>query len=203
MSVGCVQSRKYQVQLGNQGIGFQKRWPRNNVQRAAEAVLEEVVGVGCLLPLVQFGGAQVFPIVEWGGGSLAQRTESASAPVLHPSQIHDLLEDPIGIALCPPALSIVGFLGIAPLTNARRELAGLRSLGRTIAMVPRPPSVSRTVLAEFDLQGTAVVSCLDEIRVLIGGDPGARRGSDMSPIWKRFYEEQLFDWAIRAGAVPA
>jgi hypothetical protein len=202
MSVDCDTRSRHQVRLVNQSAEFRERWLHHDIHQAAKSVVAQVLSGGYLLPLAQFGGAQVFPIVEWQRAALVQRYEFRSDPVLHPSRVHELLGNRLDASFCPSVLSIVGFLGVAPLSKARKELAGLRSLGRTIAMIPQRSMARNMALAEFDLQGTAVVSCSDEVRVLVGGDPGIRQGSSMSPIWKRFYEEQLYDWALRTDSLP-
>lgn len=160
------------------------------------------MGFGALLPLTDFAGARIFPVIEWRWESLSQRLEEAARPLLDPVLVRDVLEDDSRAMDCPTVLSIVGFIGVAPLSEARRELAGLRSLGRTVAMTPRRSVASMLTLAEFDLQGTGVVSLDDELRVLVEGEPGIHRGAQMSEVWTRFYEEQLFDWAMKSEALP-
>lgn len=170
--------------------------------QAAQAVISDVIGFGEMLPLTGFAGARVFPVVDWQWEALSLRFDEAAKPLLDPALVRDVLEDDGWARDYPTVLSVVGFIGVAPLSEARRELAGLRSMGRTVAMTPRRAATSTLTLAEFDLQGTAVVSLDDELRILVGGDPGIRRGTQMSPVWMRFYEEQLFDWAMKTKSLP-
>lgn len=202
MSVACDTPRKYQVQLVNESVEFRERWLHQDIHQAAKSVVSQMLSGGHLLPLARFAGAEVFPIVKWQRAALIQRFDHRSDSMLHPSLIHELLENKIDASYCPSVLSIVGFVGVAPLSKARKELAALRSLGRTIAMIPQRSMARNMALAEFDLQGTAVVRCSDEVHVLVSGDPGIRQGSSMSPVWKRFHEEQLYDWALRTGSLP-
>lgn len=172
-----------------------------NLHEAARAVAAQVVGIGQMLPLTQFADARVFPIINWRPEALQRRLTSGHGPVL------DLQEVYRQVSAChdgwPTALRMIGFLGVDALAGARRQLAGLRSMGRTVALVPAGASPRRATLMEFDVQGTAVVATSPDLHVLVGGDPGVRAGSDLSAVWRRFYEEQLFDWAQRAGTLPA
>jgi hypothetical protein len=180
-----------------------RRWRSLDVAEAANAVVSDLIGFGEMLPLACFAEARVFPVVEWHSKSLSVRLEEAAEPLLDPALVRDVLEDDGWAKNYPAVLSIIGFIGVAPLAEARRELAGLRSMGRTIAMTPHGRAMSTLTLAEFDLQGTAVVSLDDELRILTGGDPGIRRGAQMSSVWMRFYEEQLFDWALTTQSLPS
>jgi hypothetical protein len=154
--------------------------------------------------LASFAGGRVFPIVAWHIEALYRRAEFGWSPLLSPSRVHEVLDDRRRREAIPSALTILGFVGVSPLPIARRELSGLRSMARTIAMVPSTTRAHRLTLAEFDAQGTAVVELEgDDARVLVGGDSGARQGSGMSPVWHRFYEEQLLDWAVRTDSLPS
>ncbi|WP_041368894.1 hypothetical protein [Nakamurella multipartita] len=180
-----------------------RRWRSVDLLEASRRVVSGVIGVGAALPLTRFAGALGFPVVEWRWESLAIRSNQAFECLLNPVQVRDVLADPAWSMSCPPALSVVGFIGVAPLRESRAELAGLRSMGRTVALTPGRSAIPPLTLADFDLQGTAVVSVEDEVVILVGGDPGVRKGTEMSIVWQRFYEEQLFDWAMRTDSLPA
>ncbi|WBU37355.1 hypothetical protein [Homoserinibacter sp. YIM 151385] len=179
-----------------------RRWRSIDLAEAARSVVSNVVGPGETLPLTRFAGALVFPVVEWRSDSLWMRLDRGLSPLLHPAAVGEVLSRSGWCRDYPSVLSMVGFIGVAPLSQAREELAGLRSMGRTVAMTPRWAAASSLALAEFDLQGTAVVSLEEELQVLVDGDAGIRRGSAMSPVWRRFYEEQLFDWAMKTDSLP-
>lgn len=180
-----------------------RTWCSVDISQAAHAVADGLIGFGAMLPLTLFSGARVFPVVEWWQQSLALRLARDARPLLDPALVRDMLDDRTWAQDYPTALSIVGFIGIAPLSEARQELAALRSMGRTVAMTPCCSAAPTLTLAEFDLQGTAVVSLEDELHVLVEGDAGARHGAAMSPVWMRFYEEQLFDWALKTESLPS
>lgn len=193
----------YELHSSTWTAGLAWRWSSLDISWAAHKVVSEVMGVGALLPLTHFAGARIFPVVQWRSNPLLHRLEQAARPLLDPALVRDVLEDDHRADDCPTVLSIVGFVSVAPLPEAREELAGLRSLGRTLAVIPRRSVASTLTLAEFDLQGTGVVSLDDELRILVDGEPGIHPGARMSEIWVRFYEEQLFDWAMRSETLPA
>lgn len=179
-----------------------REWRRDSPPvEAAERVAAQLWGSATLLPMARFVSASTFPVVIWDKGALAQR--GASAPLLQPRLVEQVLTDLELSAATPSVLRIVGFIGVSPLATAYQEQAPLRGIARTVVMTS-PSAKPRTMtLAECDAQGTAVVTASpDGARVVVPGDPGPRSGSAMSPIWLRLFGEQVFDWAIRSGRLP-
>jgi hypothetical protein len=70
-------------------------------------------------------------------------------------------------------------------------------------MFPAYSGRSPLVSEEYDAQGTALVVVDGQrVNVHVGGDPGVTPGSYLSPLWRRIYEERLFEWAVRSNALP-
>jgi hypothetical protein len=138
-------------------------------------------------------------LTQWNHDALATRLTHLRHPVLD----RELLLDRHGDRDWPSVLRIVGFIGVGRPSAVRRELSGLRAIARTIGMFPDYPVRSRLIAEEFDLQGTALTVVNERgVEVHVGGDAGPRGGSDLSPLWRRAFEERLFAWASRSGQLP-
>lgn len=170
-------------------------WNPTEAEIAAHRAVDELFCSGSVLPYATFAGARVFPVVAWNFSAVKDRVREGIEPFLSPRAVQDRLCD--GTA-GPSPLHMLGFVGIGQLAYGRRELAGLRSMGRTVAVTSFKHRPRRMTLTEYDVQGTTVVAASgDGARVLVGGDSGPRLGSGMAPVWLRFYEEQLFEWGMR------
>lgn len=151
-----------------------------------------------VLPLTKFLDANVYPVVVWDRRALSARLTRMEGPAVSTHTVRDLLD-----AGRPTVLRVAAMIGVGAPTPTRRTLRPLRSLARTIGMFPEFPRRSPLVAEEFDAQGTALVVCDESsIEVHVGGDAGVRAGSVLSPLWRRVYEERLFEWAIRSDALP-
>jgi hypothetical protein len=151
-----------------------------------------------VLPLTTFLDANVYPVVVWDRRALWLRLSRMDGPAVSTDAVRDLLD-----AGCPTVLRVAAMIGVGAPTPTRRALRPLRSLARTIGMFPAFPRRSPLVAEEFDAQGTALVVCdASSVEVHVGGDAGVRAGSALSPLWRRVYEERLFEWAIRSDALP-
>ena len=172
-----------------------RAWKPDEAEIAAHRVADQLFWSGSVLPYAAFAGARVFPVVAWDFSAVTKRLREDIEPFLSPRAVQDRLSD--GTA-GPSPLRMLGFLGIGQLADVRRELAGLRSMGRTVAVTSFRHRPRRMTLAEYDAQGTAVIAASsDGAYVLVGGDSGPRLGSAMAPVWRRYYEEQLFEWGMR------
>tara|TARA_R100000365_G_C2747920_1_gene78394 strand:+ start:5071 stop:5691 length:621 start_codon:yes stop_codon:yes gene_type:complete len=176
-----------------------RAWGERRVRDAAAAHTTTTLLPGAaVLPLTTFLDANVYPVVVWDRRALSARLSSMDGPAVSTDAVRDLLD-----AGCPTALRVAAMIGVGAPTPTRRALRPLRSLARTIGMFPAFPRRSLLVAEEFDAQGTALVACDESsIEVHVGGDAGVRAGSALSPLWRRVYEERLFEWAIRSDALP-
>ncbi|MDQ1138340.1 hypothetical protein QE410_003139 [Microbacterium sp. SORGH_AS 1204] len=164
---------------------------------AARATTTMLPGAA-VLPLTTFLDANVYPVVVWDRRALSLRLSRMDGPAVSTDAVRDLLD-----AGSPTVLRVAAMIGVGAPTPTRRALRPLRSLARTIGMFPAFPRRSPLVAEEFDAQGTALVACDGtSIEVYVGGDAGVRAGSVLSPLWRRVYEERLFEWAIRSDALP-
>lgn len=167
-------------------------------QAAAAAVTAQLFPGAAVLPLTTFCQAHVHPVVVWDRRMLAERLQAGTEPATSPDSVRRLFELDV-----ESPLRVAGMIGVGRPTAVRRSLKPLRSLCRTVAMLPQFPARSPLVVQEFDAQGTAlVVSDGDGIVVHVPGDPGPLPGSALSALWRRVYEERLFDWALRSNALP-
>lgn len=176
-----------------------RAWGDPEVRDAAAAhAITTLLPGAAVLPLTTFLDANVYPVVVWDRRALSLRLNRMDGPVVSTDAVRDLLD-----AGCPTVLRVTAMIGVGTPTPTRRALRPLRSLARTIGMFPVFPRRSPLIAEEFDAQGTALVVC-DEtsIEVRVGGDAGVRAGSALSPLWRRVYEERLFEWAIRSDALP-
>lgn len=174
-------------------------WGEPELRDAAAARVTTTLMPGAaVLPLTKFLDANVYPVVAWDRRALYSRLSLMDGPAVSTDAVRDLLD-----AGCPTVVRVAAMIGVGAPTPTRRALRPLRSLARTIGMFPAFPRRSPLVAEEFDAQGTALVVC-DEARieVHVGGDAGVRAGSALSPLWRRVYEERLFEWAIRSDALP-
>lgn len=177
-----------------------RAWGESALRDAAAArVTTTLLPGAALLPLTTFLDANVYPVVVWDRRSLSARLSRLDGPAASIDAARDLLD-----AGCPTVLRVAAMIGVGAPTPTRRALRPLRSLARTIGMFPRFPRRSPLVAEEFDAQGTALVICdKTSVAVHVGGDAGVRSGSALSPLWRRVYEERLFEWAIESDALPA
>lgn len=165
---------------------------------AAAAVTAQMFPGAASLPLTTFCGAHVHPVVVWDRRVLARRLHSGAMPGVSPDAVRRLIEVDV-----ESPLRVAGMIGIGRPTAVRRSLRPLRSLSRTVAVFAQFPGRSPLVVQEFDAQGTAlVVSDGQNVVVHVPGDPGPAAGSSLSPLWRRVYEERLFDWAMRSSSLP-
>ncbi|WP_061781698.1 hypothetical protein [Microbacterium hominis] len=167
-------------------------------QAAVAAITAQLFPGAAGLPLTTFCRAHVHPVVVWDRRVLANRLHASVAPATSPDAVSRLIyldvESPLRAA---------GMIGVGRPTAVRRSLKPLRSLCRTVAAFAQFPARSPLVVEEFDAQGTAlVVSGGDGVVVYAPGDPGPMSGAALSPLWRRVYEERLFDWALRSNALP-
>ncbi|HEY0249069.1 MAG TPA: hypothetical protein VGC45_12485 [Gryllotalpicola sp.] len=176
-----------------------RAWGEPALRDAAAAHTTTTLAPGAaVLPLTTFLDANVYPVVVWDRRSLSARLGRMDGPAVSTDAVRDLLD-----AGCPTVLRAAAMIGVGAPTSTRRALRPLRSLARTIGMFPTFPRRSPLVSEEFDAQGTALVVCDESgVAVHVGGDAGARAGSALSPLWRRVYEERLFEWAIRSEALP-
>lgn len=174
-------------------------WADGDLDQAARDVAGQLLGDADVLPLTVFLGARVFPIAVWDHMAVRIRLEHLRPPMLDRDEVvtrHSDLD-------WPSVLRIVGFVGVGRPAAVRRELSGLRAIARTIGLFPRYPSRSALIAEEFDLQGTALtVMGKGGVEVHVGGDGGPRLGSDLSPLWRRAFEERIFAWAARGDHLP-
>ena len=174
-------------------------WAGSSGRRAAAAAVTEQLFPGAaVLPLTTFCGAHVHPVVVWDRRVLARRLHGIAVPGVSPDAVRRLIERDV-----ESPLRVAGMIGIGRPTAVRRSLRPLRSLSRTVAVFAQFPGRSPLVVQEFDAQGTAlVVSGGEGVVVHVPGDPGSAAGSSLSPLWRRVYEERLFDWAMRSSSLP-
>lgn len=174
-------------------------WGELGLRDAAAAYATTTLLPGAaVLPLTTFLDANVYPVVVWDRRALSARLIRMDGPAASTDAVRDLLD-----AGCPTVLRVAAMIGVGAPTPTRRALRPLRSLARTIGMFPAFPRRSSLVAEEFDAQGTALVVCSEmSMKVHVGGDAGVRAGSALSPLWRRVYEERLFEWAIRSDALP-
>lgn len=166
---------------------------------AAAAVTAQLFPGAAVLPLTTFCGANVHPVVVWDRRVLARRLNGGAVPGVSPDAVRRLIE----VDEVESPLRVAGMIGIGRPTAVRRSLRPLRSLSRTVAVFAQFPRRSPLVVQEFDAQGTAlVVSDGQSVFVHVPGDAGPAAGSSLSPLWRRVYEERLFDWAVRSSALP-
>lgn len=163
---------------------------------AAARVTTSIVPGASLLPITRFLDATVYPLVVWDRRALDLRLATMVGPATTMESALHLVETG-----APSVLRVAGMVGIGAPTPARRALRPLRALARTIAMFPDYPIRSPLAAEEFDAQGTAlVVADAKNIVVHVPGDSGVRPGSHLSALWRRVYEERLFEWAMRSDA---
>lgn len=163
---------------------------------AAARVTTSILPGASVLPITRFLDATVYPLVVWDRRALDLRLTTMVGPATTMESALHLVE--IG---APSVLRVAGMVGVGASTPMRRALRPLRALARTIAMFPHYPSRSPLAAEEFDAQGTAlVIAKAEDIVVHVPGDLGARPGSHLSALWRRVYEERLFEWAMRADA---
>ena len=178
-------------------------WGGADLAEVAQRVLDEVLGQGCLLPYTKITGRPVFPVVQWLANSLARRNDSGVGPLTRLSDLSEVLEDPAQSVRIPSPLRILAFISVSPLSSAGRDLAGLRTVCRTIVACPATTSPGRFESAEYDYRGTTIAAPgKDGVRILVGGDRGIRPGSALDPFWIRFRQEQMFSLAVRGGYWP-
>ena len=165
---------------------------------AVAAITAQLFPGAAGLPLTTFCRAHVHPVVVWDRRILAQRLHASVGPATSPDGVRRLIDLDV-----ESPLRAAGMIGVGRPTAIRRSLKPLRSLCRTVAGFAQFPARSPLVVQEFDAQGTAlVVSDGDSVVVHVPGDPGPMPGSALSPLWRRVYEERLFDWALRSSALP-
>ena len=178
-------------------------WNGADLAEVAQRVLEEVLDQGCLLPYTKITGRPVFPVVQWLTHSLSRRSSSGVGPLTRLSNLGEVLEDPARSVSIPAPLRILAFISVSRLSSAGQDLAGLRTVSRTIVACPGTAIPSPLVAAEYDYRGTTIAACDENaVRVLVEGDPGVRPGSALDPFWLRYRQEQMFSLAIKGGYWP-
>lgn len=165
---------------------------------AAALVTTELLPGASVLPITAFLDATVYPVVVWDRRALSKRLAQMDGPGTSTDAVRELQN-----AGSPTVLRVAAMIGVGAPTATRRALRPLRSLSRTVGMFRAFPSRSPLIAEEFDAQGTALVVCDGGVvDVHVGGDAGVRAGSSLSPLWRRVYEERLFEWAMRSDVLP-
>jgi hypothetical protein len=178
-------------------------WGSTDIAEVAQRVLDEVLGQGCLLPYTKITGRPVFPVVQWLAHSLSRRNRSGVGPLTSLRTLSQVLDDPTRSVRIPAPLRIIAFISVSPLSSAGRDLAGLRTVCRTIVACPGTTVPGPLAAADYDYRGTTIAAYgEDGVRVIVDGDPGVRPGSGLDPFWLRFRQEQMFSLAVRSGYRP-
>ncbi len=177
-------------------------WRGTGLDAVVESVLTSAEQTGHALPAVRYDRSFVFPVVTIDHDAVAQRRVNAQAPTLDRRFLREL-------ALAgreaqpPPAVSMQAFVTVDRLAAAAPTLGRLAGWARVIAAVPTWTQVASLAATRCDYYGHTVVATDGEVaQVLVNGHRGAKPGAstERDP-WLLRWEEQLFDLAIRAGAV--
>jgi hypothetical protein len=174
-------------------------WRDEDIHLSAGHVCRSLFGPADILPLTVFAGARCFPVVSWNAPVVLDRSRHNLGTFESPTAAAEAISQGV-----PSALSIIAAIGVGAPGRVRSELAGVRALARTVAMVPTGTRWRGLLLQDYDAQGTAVVqSNGSSTDVLVGGDAGPKEGTTMSAIWRRVFEEQLVAWSIRSRELPS
>lgn len=169
---------------------------------AAEVVRSEVLGFGSCLPAVWFCDGLLVPVVSWDLQALEERFASGKGPVLYRSVLADRLEHGRD-HMEPAVLRMEAFIALWPLRSARGALAAASAYGRAIAAVPTPPGPDGWDVFECDYYGFTVAEVDGTgARVVVEGLKRAKHPDGGVGHQRRLMEEQLFDVALRTGAMP-
>ncbi len=178
-------------------------WGDVDVLEAADRVRVEVVGRGAVLPLVWMGDGLVVPVVTWDEDVLADRLRLNQWPVLYRAVLADRIAKGRDTDI-PSPLRMEGFITVQPLRRATSVMARLSGSARVIAAVPTPPQPDPWDSMECDYYGFTVATVDPDLRVRVAVDGSSVGKSEHLPMShnRRLRQEQLFDVALRAGAIP-
>ncbi len=175
-------------------------WSRSTRVLAADDVVlaaHEALGWGgVVLPQVQMSGGVVHPVVSWRAGASARMSCGPEPMMSRAVLVAWEVDGP------ESAVRIVGFLHVGSPAAGIDRLKAVAAYGPGAMVVAAVARVGRWTMAEADVAGISVVEArCGGVRVALPGRraplPTARRS-----VATRLREEQLFDWALRAGVGP-
>lgn len=177
-----------------------EHWHRRGIDpcAAGDAVRRSMVGDGLCLPIVHMADSLVIPVVQVDDEVVRWRSERRLGARIDRKWWRD--RDDAGYVGAPPsAVHVMAFLTVGELHRSRAALGRLRSMARTVGVVPMGAEQDVVELSRCDYFGIGVVEATaDDVRAVVGGAPGPSGWSRHAEFHVRLRQEQLFDLALRA-----
>ncbi len=190
------------VHPARSGIRSLSHWTEITPWEAAELVRRDVLGGEQTLPPVWLMDGVVAPIVNWRRGAIGTRDVQASPPILSRARLGELFRAGAQHET-PSPLTIVAFVAVQPMAQARRVMAWLSGYAAVAVALPRPPGHDPWEAFECDYRGFTVAEVGNAAATAVVQGRLTGRGAEMpADAHSRLLEEQLFDLALRHDLAP-
>lgn len=184
------------------GVKTLSHWTEMTPWEGAELVRRDVLGGEQTLPPVWLMDGIVAPIVTWRSEAIVYRSEGETPPILSRARWGELFRAGVERET-PSVLSIVAFVAVQPIPQARRVMAWLSGYAAVAVAVPRPPGHDPWEAFECDYRGFTVAEVGANAAATVVQGRLTGRGVDApADAHSRLLEEQLFDIAVRHDLVP-
>ena len=199
---GSTMTTVERVHPARDGIRSLSHWTGLTPWEGAELVRRDVLGGEQTLPPVWLMDGVVAPIVTWRRAAIGHRDVQASPPILSRARLGELFRAGAQNAT-PSPLTIVAFVAVQPMQQARRVMAWLSGYAAVAVALPRPPGHDPWEAFECDYRGFTVAEVGHDAATAIVQGRLTGRGAEMpADAHSRLLEEQLFDIALRHDLVP-
>jgi hypothetical protein len=153
---------------------------------------------GFVLPRARMSGGVIHPVVAWTAAAADRWSEGNGPVACRPTLVEWEAGGP------PSAIRIVGFIHVGSPVAGVDRLKAVSAYGPGILVVRDVSAVGRWTFAEADVAGLSVVEVRRDghrrVELVGRGGPVAHARRSVAT---RLREEQLFDWALRAGREPS
>lgn len=199
---GSTMTTLERVHPARSGIRSLSHWTELTPWEGADLVRRDVLGGEQTLPPVWLMDGVVAPIVNWRIEAIGQRDAQASPPILSRARLGELFRAGEQ-GETPSPLTIVAFVAVQPMPQARRVMGWLSGYAGVAVALPRPPGHDPWAAFECDYQGFTVAEVGDGAATAVVQGRLTGRGAQLSAdAHSRLLEEQLFDLALRHDLVP-
>lgn len=170
--------------------------PRHDMQ-CADSARATMGWPGFVLPPVRMSNGPIHPVVTWTDTAEARWTDGPPPTSRRATLAEWETDGP------PTAINIIGFMHIGSPTAGVDRLKAVAAYGSGALVVANLPRTAWT-MAEADMAGLSVVEVRPDGRshMALAGRNGPV-ASARRTVATRLREEQLFEWALRAGHRPA
>lgn len=176
-------------------------WRGHDLVDVVSRVQQAAGWSGIVLPYTRVDGRPAFPVVTVDVDAVEQRLQRGEGPVLERARLRDFAAHQF-VGAPPRAVVLAGYVVVDPFSVARCHLAALRTWAPTALAVPAWSPLGAMDVVECDYFGYRVwFSDGRRAWEMDLGSTSQPASVDEGDAWQRLRDEQMFDLALRTGAV--